>query len=71
MLISVLTLAVATEMHVQVFGVYTSDYGSWWEAFVTTYSHLAAGQDLELTSGAALNLPCGAGDAPLELVNRM
>jgi hypothetical protein len=45
------TLVVASEMHVTIFGVYTKSYDNARDAFLHTFDFLANGQNFDANSG--------------------
>ena len=47
----IVTLIVASEMHVTVFGVYTKSYETERDAFLYTFDFLANGHDFDANSG--------------------
>ena len=57
--IMVITILVATEMHITIFGVYTPSYETTGEAFMQMFNHFATGKDFENTGGEFDNSPFG------------
>jgi hypothetical protein len=59
MIIMIVTLIVASEMHVTVFGVYTKSYETERDAFLYTFDFLANGHDFDANSGEIKNSTFG------------
>ena len=57
--IMVITILVAAEMHITVFGVYTPSYETTGEAFMQMFNHFATGKDFENDGGEYDNSPFG------------